>query len=198
MATWPNPRGTATPAAPVLLRQAALAARGGAGEDFNLSLLGEWEINPTLVHLLKTEYQVDLNRAELLEFLDQDAEPPDSMPLFERITKSCAAIPGFSMSPRIVVGNFSYAKLRMVLDLETATDALLGSDLICAIAGDEAARDAVRARHRMWLSTSRTLCRSSSWTLMPASLMPSTAASAALTWSSMARLGPGSRRRSPT
>ena len=36
------------------------------------------------------------------------------------------------------MGNFSYAKLRMVLDLETATDALLGSELICAIAGDEA------------------------------------------------------------
>ena len=147
MATWPNPRGTATPAAPVLLRQAALAARGGAGEDFNVSLPGEWEINPTLLHLLKTDYQVDLNRAELLEFLDQDAEPPDSMPLFERITKSCSVIPGFSVAPRIVVGNFSYAKLRMVLDLETATDALLGSELICAIAGDEAARDAVRARH---------------------------------------------------
>ena len=147
MATWPNPRGTATPAAPVLLRQAALAARGGAGEDFNVSLLGEWEINPTLLHLLKNDYQVDLNRAELLEFLDQDAEPPDSMPLFERITKSCLVIPGFSVAPRIVVGNFSYAKLRMVLDLETATDALLGSELICAIAGDEAARDAVRARH---------------------------------------------------
>ena len=130
-----------------LLIGSALAARGGAGEDFNVSLLGEWEINPTLVHLLKTDYQVDLNRAELLEFLDQDAEPPDSMPLFERITKSCLVIPGFSVAPRIVVGNFSYAKLRMVLDLETATDALLGSELICAIAGDEAARDAVRARH---------------------------------------------------
>ena len=35
----------------------------------------------------------------------------------------------------------------MVLDLETATDALLGSELICAIAGDEEARAAVRARH---------------------------------------------------
>ncbi len=99
MATWPNPRGTATPAAPVLLRQAALAARGGAGEDFNVSLLGEWEINPTLAHLLKNDYQVDLNRAELLEFLDQDTEPPDSMPLFERITKSCSVIPGFSVAP---------------------------------------------------------------------------------------------------
>ena len=67
--------------------------------------------------------------------------------LFERLTKSCADVPGFSVAPRVVLGNFSYAKLPMVLDLETATDALLGSELICAIAGDEDARDAVRARH---------------------------------------------------
>lgn len=41
MATWSNARGTATPAAPLLLRQAALNARSGAGEDFDLSLPGE-------------------------------------------------------------------------------------------------------------------------------------------------------------
>src|SRR5487761_1081909 len=32
MATWTNTRGTATPAAPVLLRQAAVTPRSGAGE----------------------------------------------------------------------------------------------------------------------------------------------------------------------
>lgn len=42
MATWTNQRGTAIPAAPVLLREAHLAARGGAEEDFDLSLPGEW------------------------------------------------------------------------------------------------------------------------------------------------------------
>jgi len=41
MASWANQRGTAKPAAPVLLRQAALTARGGAGEDFEVSLPGE-------------------------------------------------------------------------------------------------------------------------------------------------------------
>jgi hypothetical protein len=44
MATWSNVRGTAVPAAPLLLRQAALTARGGAGEDFDAGLPGEWEI----------------------------------------------------------------------------------------------------------------------------------------------------------
>lgn len=54
---------------------------------------------------------------------------------------------GFSVENRIVLGNFSYAKLPMVLDLQTATDLLVSSDLICAIAGDEQARDVIRARH---------------------------------------------------
>jgi len=147
MATWNNSRGTATPAAPVLLRQAALNARSGAGEDFDASLPGEWEVNPTLVHLLKTEYGIDLDRAEMVELLDQEAAPPDPALLFERLTKTCSDVLGFSVTPRIVLGNFSYAKLPMVLDLETATDTLLASELICAIAGDEDARAAVRARH---------------------------------------------------
>ena len=51
------------------------------------------------------------------------------------------------MWARRVVGNFSYAKLPMVLDLEAATDELMQHELLCAIAGDEVARTAVRARH---------------------------------------------------
>lgn len=147
MATWVNSRGTATPAAPVLLRQADLRPRSGAGEDFDLSLPGEWEINPTLLHLLKTEHGIDLDRIELADLLDQDAAPPDPALLFERLTKACSEMAGFAVKPRVVLGNFSYAKLPMVLDLETATDTLLGSELICAIVGDEDARTAVRARH---------------------------------------------------
>jgi AAA domain-containing protein/uncharacterized protein DUF4011 len=147
MATWSNSRGTATPAAPLLLRQAALSARGGAGEDFDLSLPGEWDINPTLLHLLKTEYSVELDRNEMVELLDEETTPPDPELLFDRLAKACSDVPGFLVTPRIVLGNFSYAKLPMVLDLETATDTLAGSDLICAIAGDEEARAVVRARH---------------------------------------------------
>jgi very-short-patch-repair endonuclease/Arc/MetJ family transcription regulator len=147
MATWVNQRGSATPAAPVLLRQATLTARGGTAEDFDVSLPGDWEVNPTLIHLLKTDHQVDLAQSELLDLLDPDAEPPNPAPAFERLDKAGSVIQGFSVSPRVVVGNFSYAKLPMVQDLMTATDTLVTSDLIGAIAGDEAARDAVRSRH---------------------------------------------------
>ena len=147
MATWVGQRGTATPAAPVLLRQAALTARGGTAEDFDVSLPGEWEVNPTLLHLLKTDHQIDLAQSELLDLLDPDVEPPNPVLLFERLSKAGSVIQGFSVSPRVVVGNFSYAKLPMVQDLMTAIDALMTSDLIGAIAGDKGARDAVRSRH---------------------------------------------------
>jgi hypothetical protein len=147
MATWDNPRGTATPAAPVLLRLASLAPRGGAGEDFDLSLPGEWEINPTLLHLLDVDYGVKVEAEELLELLDENVEPPDASAVFERLTKAASSVAGFAINDRLVLGNFSYAKLPMVKDLESATEALVQNELICAIAGDEAARDAVRSRH---------------------------------------------------
>src|ERR1700760_16011 len=76
MATWTNTRSATVPAAPILLRQAALSARGGTGEDFELSLPGEWEVNPTLLHLLRTDFDVDLDGSELLELFDPEPEPP--------------------------------------------------------------------------------------------------------------------------
>src|SRR6266542_5479696 len=126
---------------------ANLAPRGGAGEDFDLSLPGEWEINPTLLHLLDVDHGVKVGAEELLDLLDENVEPPDASAVFERLTKAASSVAGFAISDRLVLGNFSYAKLPMVKDLESATEALVQHELICAIAGDEAARDAVRSRH---------------------------------------------------
>jgi very-short-patch-repair endonuclease len=150
MATWTNTRGTATPAAPILLRQALFAAKGGAGEEFDVTLPGEWELNPTLLHVLRTEHDVDLSGDDLLDVLgDQGAAAPDPTALFERVAKTGAHIAGFAVSPRIVAGNFSYAKLPMVADIAAAAESglLAASDLLAAIAGDEAARASVRSRH---------------------------------------------------
>ncbi|MEW6475342.1 MAG: AAA domain-containing protein [Actinomycetota bacterium] len=150
MVTWTNSRGTATPQAPVLLRQAAFTARGGAAEDFDITLPGEWEINPTLLHLLRTEFQVTVSADELLDLLDDPGgRAPDAGALFEHLSKACSAVPGFGVAGRVVVGNFSYAKLPMVADIEAAAESgiLASNDLLAAIAGDETARAAVRSRH---------------------------------------------------
>jgi hypothetical protein len=126
---------------------ANLAPRGGAEEDFDLTLTGEWEVNPTLLHLLSTDYDVRVDDTPLLNLLDLDSDVPDATPVFERISKEASSVGGFGVTPRVVLGNFSYAKLPMVKDLETATEVLAASALVAAIAGDEAARDVLRSRH---------------------------------------------------
>ena len=148
MATWDNQRGVATPAAPVLLLAAALAPQGPAAEDFDVSLVGEPEVNPTLLHLLSTDYQVELDAEELLDLLEEDSGGSiDPTRLFDRLAKeAAAAVPAFAINERLVVGTFSYAKLPMVRDLETFQEALAAHDLIAAIAGEEQARQAIRDR----------------------------------------------------
>jgi len=53
----------------------------------------------------------------------------------------------FACRTRLVLANFSYAKLPMVKDLEVAEELLLDSDLLCAIAGDPTAIESLRNRH---------------------------------------------------
>jgi very-short-patch-repair endonuclease len=147
IATWDNQRGVATPAAPVLLQPVALAPRGPAAEDFEVRLAGDPEVNPTLLHLLSTDYQVALDEVDLLDLLEEDSTGmADPGRLFDRLTKEAAAVSGFAINERLVVGTFSYAKLPMVRDLEIFQEALADHDLIAAIAGDEEARQTIRDR----------------------------------------------------
>ncbi len=48
MATWSSQRGWAALGAPVLLRHAYITPKGRAEESFEISLPGEWELNPAL------------------------------------------------------------------------------------------------------------------------------------------------------
>lgn len=83
----------------------------------------------------------------MLDLLDPDGDPVDASPVFERLSKEAAQIAGFNIDDRAVLANFSYAKLPMVNDLAAAEDLLSRSTLICAIAGDAGARQALRDRH---------------------------------------------------
>jgi len=145
MATWTNSRGTATPAAPMLLAELALTARGGAAEDFDLTLSDDWDFNPTLLHLLEVELSISLDA----EKLDDLANSGGLDAVVEEVAAATSEIAGWYVETgRIVVGNFSYAKLPLVRDLELALESgeLYANDLLAAIAGDPGARDAVRAR----------------------------------------------------
>jgi len=145
LATWTGERSTSEPCAPVLLCHAALSPRGGAAEDFDVELDGEWELSPTLLHALGVDFGVTVDRTNFDDVLES-AIAGDAAGLFERFTKAAAEVPGFTVTPRAVLANFSYANLAMVVDLDNGVEVMAASDLICAIVGDEDARQRLRER----------------------------------------------------
>lgn len=147
LATWHSERSPTAPAAPVLLRQATLTPRGRAEESFELQLPDEWEVNPTLLQALHQDFQLDIDPDELLARFDQTgATASDPTAVFRTLAGLASEVPGFEVSRALKLGNFSFAKAEMVRDIETGTDALLASDLLCAIAGYAPAARALRDR----------------------------------------------------
>jgi REase_MTES_1575/Protein of unknown function (DUF4011)/AAA domain len=147
LATWDSVGPT--PAAPVLLAPIRLSPRGAAQEDFDLEISGELEVNPTLLHLLATEFAVQCGAEELLSHTEIEGaiDTPDELSAVYRWLEGHASgVPGFAVTQRLVLGTFAYAKLPMVNDLAASEDALVEHDLIAAIAGDPGARESIRSR----------------------------------------------------
>jgi very-short-patch-repair endonuclease len=147
MARWTAQKSASQPAAPVLLVPLRLAPKGAAQEEFDLSVTGELEVNPTFLQMLKVEFEISCDPAELLASsgIEGIIDTPEELEVtFAWLRETCASVPGFEVSERFVVGNFSYAKLPMVRDLEGAIEALAEHDLIAALAGDPGAQEALR------------------------------------------------------
>jgi len=99
MATWTNSVSTYTPQAPVLLCRANLVPRGGAADDFDLQLdEAEWEINPVLLHVLASNFDVRIDAETLLDLLGDETELPDGGAVFDRLIKECGDVDGFECS----------------------------------------------------------------------------------------------------
>jgi len=148
LATWENKRAAWEPCAPVLLQRAAVRPLGAAQDEFELSLTGEMEVNPTLLHVLKVDFGCEVDHKALAERIPDGCidEPWELLETYEWISEQAWAIPGFRVDTRIVLANFAYAKLAMVTDLDGAVDELIAHELIAALAGDEQAREAVRVQ----------------------------------------------------
>src|SRR6476469_3060209 len=146
LATWQAPDAARAPAAPVLLRSCELRPRGAAGEDVEVDLVAETELNPVLVHYLATRHDVHLD-ADLLADLATGDEGFDPAPVLAAVARACADVPGFAVERRLVVGTFSYARLPMVTDLRAQSaaegGALAEHDVVAALAGDPGALAAV-------------------------------------------------------
>jgi very-short-patch-repair endonuclease len=148
LATWENKRAAWEPCAPVLLQRAALRPLGAAQDEFELSLIGDMEVNPTLLHVLKVDFGSEVDQKALAERIPDGSidEPWELRETYEWISEQARAIPGFGVARRIVLANFAYAKLAMVTDLDGALDELIAHELIAALAGDEQAREAIRGQ----------------------------------------------------
>lgn len=148
VATWRSDRASRPPAAPVLLVPLSIKARGASQQDFDLSLAGDLEVNPTLLHLLKVEFNLEINDQELYDHADMDGviDTPEELRLtYNWLSERCATVPDWAIADRFVLGNFWYAKLPMVKDLEASIEALSSNEVVAALAGDKDARQALAA-----------------------------------------------------
>jgi len=151
VATWRSDRASRPPAAPVLLVPLSIRARGASQQDFDLSLAGDLEVNPTLLHLLKVEFNLEVNDQELYEHAEMDGviDTPEELRLsYNWLSEKCATVPDWAIADRFVLGNFWYAKLPMVKDLESSIEMLASNDVAAALAGDPQARQALTAARR--------------------------------------------------
>lgn len=155
MTTWTTEASSSTPNAPLLLSPLSISPRGASEHDFDLTIEGDWQVNETLLHLLRVEFEVDVDPSRLSNLLDQDrAGAPDPSELCDALAKEVDDVPDFEIVPRVVIGTFSYMKLPMVQDLQSAVEEMAENDLVAALAGVQEAQAALRARHAHSVSES--------------------------------------------
>jgi hypothetical protein len=144
MATWEVPGLARAPQAPVLLRTCDLRPTGPTATDFDVDLGEEVELNPVLEQYLRSEQGVDIDGRALAE-MATITTGFDPYPVYAALSRICASVPGFAVTPRLVASTFPHAKLDMVADLAGQQDRLVAHDVVAALAGDPDAEQAVRS-----------------------------------------------------
>jgi hypothetical protein len=149
MATWDVPHAPRPPAAPVLLRSCTLWPTGPAELDFDVDLGPDVELNPVLLHYLRSERGLEIDGADLADraLVRKGFDPH---PVYAELSRACRQVPGFRISPRLVVGTFSHEKLPMVADLAAHGDLLVDHDVVAALAGDPGATATIATTAPDW------------------------------------------------
>ena len=128
----------------MLLQPLDISPVGSAGNDFELQVTDAPEVNPTLIHLLSSQFEVHIEPDGLLQAEENTNPLLDTDAIASRLKDACKNIPGFGLQNRLLVGNFSYTKLPMVRDLERSTEEIAQHTLLAAIAGDSSALNELR------------------------------------------------------
>ncbi len=145
MATWDPPRPGASVASPVLLRECRLRPTSPALDDFHVDLSHSVEVNPVLLNYLRAVAGIAVDPVGLAD-LTRVASRFDPYPVYAVLRQSCAGIPGFTITPRLVIGTYPYAKAPMVADVTENGREVAQADLVEALAGDAPARERLRTQ----------------------------------------------------
>lgn len=145
LATWKVDSDT-PPNAPVLLLPLDAEATGAAARDFRIKVAGDILLNPVLVHILRTEHDIETEDYEA----DVSEGPATDLngfrELLSRLRNSWNTLPNLAIEPRVVAATFRYSTMPLVADLEQNGELFAANDIVAAIAGDTEARAALASR----------------------------------------------------
>ena len=145
LATWKVDQGT-PPIAPVVLLPLEVEASGAAARDFKLSVSGDSHLNPVLTHILRTDHDIASEELEV----EVAEDPPTDLKGFrdwlDGLSERWRVLPELKIQPRVVISNFSYSTMPLVVDLEQNEDHFASHDVVAAIAGEVEARERLAAR----------------------------------------------------
>lgn len=148
LATWDESQPKSRPpSAPVILLPVSLEQTGVGSSDFYLNVIGDAHFNPSLARRLNSDYSLGLNAGELDRQIVALNTITDCWSFCDDLIASAALVSNFQVDRKVVLGNFSYNKLSMVVDLDNAGEEMIGHDLIAAVCGDPDADAAVRAKN---------------------------------------------------
>lgn len=140
--TWPVSKGT-PPNAPLLLRELDFVDPPARNGDCKLRLAEFSAVNPALLRALNAEYRLSLHDDSFADLLEDGGDAPFEQ-VASRLQALCESAVKLEIKPRFLVGTFSFAKLPMVRDVESAGTLLAESAMVRAICGDAEAQGAIR------------------------------------------------------
>ncbi len=149
LATWDHPGASLPPQAPVLLRSCTLRPTDPRASDYDVVLAEEVEVNPVLDQYLRAAAHIEIDTAALAEMslIGQGLTSGfDPYPVYAALGRLCAGLPGFTVTPRVLVGTYPHGKLAMVSDLAELArpehaERLAAHPVIAALSTEGADRD---------------------------------------------------------
>jgi len=150
--TWDDSGGSASklssgsyvpPAAPLFLLPLKISTSQGR-EDYVLTAsVDEFEVNPVLVEYLRSEYKFDL-MPEAESDNSDDVTVASLVPILKR---RLASLRGGQLKDSHVIGNFSYAKLAMVKDIQEDLVSMSQHKMIQALCSIQEAIASIRGHY---------------------------------------------------